>query len=88
MSFPTFRTAVAATHSWVGSSFTREDTRGVLGATVRRWKGAGLQRVRLHCPPVCARFLLGGTCDEVLAVNSSHASHSTGEITIVAEFSK
>ena len=29
-------------------------------------KAAGLQPVRFHCPPACARFLLGGTCDEVL----------------------
>jgi hypothetical protein len=31
-------------------------------------KGAGLQRMHLHCPPICARFLLGVTCDKVLAV--------------------
>jgi hypothetical protein len=64
MSFPTFRAAVAVTHSWVGSSFTREDTRGVLGATVRcerRWTPAG----ELPPLPACARFLPGGACDKL-----------------------
>ena len=55
MSFPTFRTAVAVTHSWVGSSFTREDTRGVLGVTVRRksrWTSADATPARkLLTPP-------------------------------------
>ena len=35
-------------------------------------KGAGLQRMQLHCPPACAGLLLGGTCDEVLTVSVNH----------------
>jgi len=33
-------------------------------------KGAGLQRVQFHCPPACARFRLGGTCDKVTVLDS------------------
>jgi hypothetical protein len=37
-------------------------------AKYRALKGAGLQRMQLHRPPACARFLLGGTCDKVPTV--------------------
>jgi hypothetical protein len=55
MSFPTFRAAVAVTHSWVGSSFTREDTRGVLGAKVPREKALDFS---VQLPPGKSAWLL------------------------------
>jgi len=41
------------------------------GEIVRRGKALDFQRMQLNCPPVCARFLLGGTCDRVLTVSDS-----------------
>src|ERR1700733_3916022 len=41
-----------------------------VGLTVRREKALDFRRVQVHCPPACARFLLGGTCDKVLAVSN------------------
>jgi hypothetical protein len=42
---------------------------GAFGVTVHR-EGAGPHLVQLPCPPVCARFLLGGTSDKVPTVTN------------------
>jgi hypothetical protein len=45
----------------------------VVGIALHREKALDFMgRKFRHCPPVCAGFLLGGTCDRVLTVFDSH----------------
>ena len=55
---------------WMRETYCSGSRRPLTGRNSAPQKAAGLQRVRLHCPLVCAGFLLGGACDRVFDVTN------------------